>query len=141
MVETAPPRAAVERRVVPALFPPPGYAHSATVPPGMRLVLLAGGVPLDGSGELVGAGDPLAQAAQVLANVEAALADAGCTLADVVASTVHVVSEDPATLAAVWQVVDRSALHGTHTSTLLGVAALGYVGQLVEITVTAAREA
>ena len=123
---------------MPGLFAPPGYAHSVTVPPGTRLVLLAGSVPLDATGELVGAGDTVQQARQVIANLEAALADAGSSLQQVLATTVYVVADDPAELARVWVVVDASGLNGgPHTSTLLGVAALGYAGQLVEITATA----
>ncbi|WP_030266184.1 RidA family protein [Streptomyces sp. NRRL B-24484] len=128
----------VQRSIVPSLFPPPGYAHTAVVEPGTRLVFLAGGVPLDADGKLVGPGDGPAQARQVLANLEEALRHAGSTLADVVASTVYVVSPEPGPLSEVWDVVNASALaDGPHTSTLLGVACLGYTGQLVEITVTA----
>ncbi|MEU4570079.1 RidA family protein [Micromonospora sp. NPDC023956] len=128
-----------QRTVVPGLFPPPDYAHLAVVEAGTRLVFAAGAVPLDPAGELVGAGDPVAQTVQVLANLETALAAAGCGLRDVVASTVYVVATDPAPLAQVWQVVRESELAaGPHTSTLLGVACLGYPGQLVEITATAA---
>lgn len=123
---------------VPALFPPPGYAHAAVVEAGERLVFLAGGVPLDPGGQLVGPGDPVAQAHQVLANLETALAAVGSSLDRVVASTVYVVADRPGPLSTVWDVVDASALHhGPHTSTLLGVSTLGYTGQLVEITVTA----
>ncbi|GJF34453.1 hypothetical protein KNE206_71530 [Kitasatospora sp. NE20-6] len=128
----------VQRSTVPSLFPPPGYAHTAVVAPGTRLAFLAGGVPLDAGGGLVGPGDRVAQTRQVLANLEAALAHVGSTLPDVVASTVYVVSDEPAALAEVWDVVDASGLaEGPHTSTLLGVSCLGYTGQLVEITVTA----
>lgn len=128
----------VVRRIVPGLSTPPGYAHSATVRAGTDLVFLAGSVPLDPDGGLVGPGDPVAQATQVIANLEIALTDAGSGLEHVVTSTVYVVSEDRSDLSRVWEVVDASGLHdGPHTSTLLGVAALGYPGQLVEITATA----
>ncbi len=39
----------IERRISPDLAPPPGYAHVA-VASGHRLVLTAGGVPLDPKG-------------------------------------------------------------------------------------------
>ncbi len=59
-------------------------------------------------------------------------------MGQVVASDVYVVSSEPSVLAAVWEVVEASALStGPHSSTLIGVACLGYTGQLVEITVTA----
>ncbi|MER5865292.1 RidA family protein [Kitasatospora sp. NPDC002040] len=125
-------------RTVPALFPPPGYAHTAVVEAGERLAFLAGGVPLDSGGELVGPGDHEAQAHQVIANVAAALASVGSGLDQVVASTVYVVADRPEPLSEVWEIVKASALSaGPHTSTLLGVTTLGYTGQLVEITVTA----
>src|SRR3954463_7315733 len=70
--------AEIERRVSPDLFPPPGYSHAVVSPPG-SVVWTAGGVPLDASGELVGAGDVRAQAAQILANLTTALAAGGAT--------------------------------------------------------------
>ncbi|GAA0696447.1 hypothetical protein GCM10010193_58940 [Kitasatospora atroaurantiaca] len=127
-----------QHRTVPALFPPPGYAHTAVVEPGERLAFLAGAVPLDADGKLVGPGDFAAQARQVLANLETALDSVGSSLPLVVASTVYVVADAPGPLSEVWDVVNASGLAaGPHTSTLLGVACLGYTGQLVEITVTA----
>ncbi|MET9528968.1 MULTISPECIES: Rid family hydrolase [unclassified Streptomyces] len=123
---------------VPTLFPPPGYAHAAVVEAGQRLAFMAGSVPLDAAGKLVGPGDPLLQTEQVLANLEEALRAIGSGLSLVVATTVYVVADTPETLSGVWQVVRASGLGaGPHTSTLLGVGCLGYPGQLVEITATA----
>ncbi|BFV56907.1 hypothetical protein KCMC57_up20110 [Kitasatospora sp. CMC57] len=127
-----------EHRTVPALFPPPGYAHTVVVEAGERLAFLAGGVPLDADGKLVGPGDFPAQTRQVLDNLETALASVGSGLDRVVASIVYVVADRPEPLSEVWDVVNASALSaGPHSSTLLGVTTLGYTGQLVEITVTA----
>jgi enamine deaminase RidA (YjgF/YER057c/UK114 family) len=127
--------AEIERRVSPDLFPPPGYSHAVVSPPG-SVVWTAGGVPLDASGELVGAGDVRAQAAQILANLTTALAAVDATPSDVVRTTVYVVSTDRADLAAVWEVVQASP-YAPAASTLLGVGLLGYDGQLVEIEATA----
>ncbi|AQU66603.1 RidA family protein [Streptomyces niveus] len=128
----------VRRTVVPSLFPPPGYAHAAVVETGRRLAFLAGSVPLDKDGTLVGPGDFAAQAEQVLANLRTALHAVGSDLDRVVTTDVYVVSSDPADLSRVWDVVHASGLTtGPHTSTLLGVACLGYTGQLVEITAVA----
>jgi enamine deaminase RidA (YjgF/YER057c/UK114 family) len=100
---------------------------------------MAGAVPLDGNGGLVGAGDPVAQARQVLANMQIALQAVGSDLDQVLSSTVYVVADAPADLGQVWDVVRGSGLAaGPHASTLLGVSCLGYPGQLVEITVVAA---
>lgn len=129
----------IERVVSPGLYAPPQYAHASVVAAGTRLAFLAGSVPLDAEGELVGAGDVVAQTRQVLANLEEQLRDIGSSLEHVVRTEVYVVSTDSAELATSWGVVRDSGLSlGPHSSTLLGVAALGYPGQLVEITAVAA---
>jgi len=129
----------VIRRVTsPALFPPPRYSHASVVEAGTKLAFLAGSVPLDAEGKLVGPGDPVRQAERVLLNLEEQLRAVGSDLAHVVATDVYVVSGDTADLSAVWDVVEASGLSaGPHSSTLIGVACLGYAGQLVEITATA----
>ncbi|WP_328428461.1 RidA family protein [Streptomyces sp. NBC_00443] len=129
----------IRRVTSPALFPPPTYAHASVVEAGTRLAFLAGSVPLDRDGNLVGAGDPVRQAEQVIANLEVQLEAIGSDLAHVLSTDVYVVSGEPAVLSAVWEVVEASGLSvGPHSSTLLGVACLGYTGHLVEITATAA---
>ncbi|MER6205197.1 RidA family protein [Streptomyces sp. NPDC001642] len=128
----------LERVTVPTLFPPPAYSHATVVEAGTKLAFLAGAVPLDAEGKVVGAGDAVRQAEQVLANLGEQLRAVGSDLGHVVASDVYVVSSEPSVLAAVWEVVEASGLStGPHSSTLIGVACLGYSGQLVEITVTA----
>ncbi|MGW3308048.1 RidA family protein [Streptomyces sp. NPDC001073] len=128
----------LERVTVPTLFPPPTYSHATVVEAGTKLAFLAGAVPLDAEGKVVGAGDAVRQAEQVLANLGEQLRSVGSDLGQVVASDVYVVSSEPSVLAAVWEVVEASGLStGPHSSTLIGVACLGYTGQLVEITVTA----
>ncbi|MFF7354690.1 RidA family protein [Streptomyces filipinensis] len=127
------------RRVnAPSLFPPPTYAHASVVEAGTRLAFLAGAVPLDEKGEIVGPDDPVRQAEQVIANLREQLVAVGSDVAHVVTTDVYVVSGEPSVLSAVWEVVESSGLStGPHSSTLLGVACLGYTGQLVEITATA----
>lgn len=139
MTTDATPTAPVVRTIVPSLFPPPGYAHAAVVEAGTRLAFMAGSVPLDADGNLVGKDDPVLQAQQVIANLDEALRAVGSELSQVVASTVYVVGDEPGVLARVWDVVRASELltERPHTSTLLGVTVLGYPGQLVEITATA----
>ncbi|WP_169949308.1 RidA family protein [Microbispora sp. H11081] len=128
----------VHRVIVPALFPPPAYAHAAVIEAGQRLAFMAGAVPLDGDGDLVGAGDPIAQTRQVLTNLQTALNAIGSDLGNVLSSTVYVVGSSQEDLGRVWAVVRESELAaGPHTSTLLGVSCLGYTGQLVEITAVA----
>jgi len=129
----------IDRRNVPGLADPPGYTHLVTVT-GARFVFVAGQVPLDEHGRLVGAGDPIAQARQCLRNLAACLAAAGARPEDVVRTTVYVVAEERRTLGRLWRALldaELSAVIRTAT-TLVGVAHLGYEGQLVEIECTAA---
>jgi enamine deaminase RidA (YjgF/YER057c/UK114 family) len=114
------------------------YAYAATVEGPARLVFAAGACPLDADGATVSPGDFVGQAHQVVTNLETALAAGGARLSDVVKTTVYVKSSDQADLVAVWEVVrDRFGDHDP-PSTLLGVAALGYTDQLVEVEATAA---
>ena len=116
------------------------YAYAAVVPPG-ALVLTAGACPLDDAGDVVCPGDVAGQARRVMENLVVALRAAGCGLADVARTTVYVASADRADLVAVWDVV--RAAFGEHDapSTLLGVAMLGYPGQLVEVEAVASPPA
>jgi reactive intermediate/imine deaminase len=72
------------RFLSPDTLPPPfGYSHVVDVPAG-RIVFVSGQVPLDATGELVGAGDFAAQVRQVFENLTAALAAADASWDDVV---------------------------------------------------------
>jgi enamine deaminase RidA (YjgF/YER057c/UK114 family) len=126
----------IERSTVPDLAPPPGYAHVA-VATGARLVITAGAVPLDHEGNLVGLGDVKTQTRQVIDNLMAQLAAGGATGEDVLKTTVYVASTNGGDLVAAWEVVQDSPIAAA-ASTLLGVAVLGYSGQLVEIEAIAA---
>jgi enamine deaminase RidA (YjgF/YER057c/UK114 family) len=120
-----------------SLYKEAPYAYAAIAPRG-SLIFTAGACPLDDRGEVVGLGDVRAQASLAVANLSTALAASGATLADVLKTTVYVASADQADLVAAWEVV--RAAFGEHDapSTLLGVAVLGYSGQLVEIEAVAA---
>lgn len=113
------------------------YAYAAVVPPATRLVLTAGACPLDAAGDVVAPGDLAAQTSRAMDNLEAALSAAGAELGGVVKTTVYVASSRREDLVAAWQVV--RARFGEHDppSTLLGVAALGYPDQLVEVEAVA----
>jgi enamine deaminase RidA (YjgF/YER057c/UK114 family) len=121
----------LQRLSVPDLAQPPGYAH-VVVASGTRVVMTAGAVPLDADGNLVGAGEVRAQARQTLDNLMRQLAAVGATGEDVLKTTVYVASTDRADLLACWEEVQQSPIAAA-ASTLLGVALLGYAGQLVEI--------
>jgi enamine deaminase RidA (YjgF/YER057c/UK114 family) len=130
-------------RINPAqLHATPGYHHVTVVEAG-RTAYLAGQCPLGPAGELVGEGDLAAQIDQVAANALAALAAAGARPEDVVRSVIYVVSAETPVLGEAWRRLNASPLAPAFTtaSTLLGVARLGFTGQLVELDLTAALPA
>ncbi|MEV4348606.1 RidA family protein [Actinoplanes sp. NPDC049596] len=132
----------IEKFNPPTVHETAGYNH-VTISSAGRLAHLAGQCPLDRAGDVVGEpGDYVAQTAQVIANCLAVLEAAGAAPADVVRSVIYVVSADSRVLAGVWQQLNDSPLAEAFTtaSTLLGVAALGYEGQLVEVDLTASLE-
>ena len=75
----------------------------------------------------------------MVANALAILSAAGAAPHDVVRSVIYVVSADIAVLASAWDRLNASPLAPAFAtaSTLLGVTALGYTGQLIEIDLTA----
>jgi enamine deaminase RidA (YjgF/YER057c/UK114 family) len=120
------------------LHPTSGYAHVTIVEAG-RTAHLAGLCPLDADEQVVGIGDLGAQIDQVVANALAILSAADATPQDVVRSVIYVVSADSTVLASAWDRLNASQLAPAFAtaSTLLGVTALGYTGQLIEIDLTA----
>lgn len=71
-------RASSLRRVNPPdLARPSGFAHAVLAPPGGRLVFLAGQTAMNAGGQIVGAGDVVAQFERALSNVLIALHAAG----------------------------------------------------------------
>lgn len=105
------------------------YAASTEAP---RLVFTAGACPLDATGVVpeLGFGE---QAALCMRNLATVLQDAGSGLDSILKTTVYVASSNRDDLVAAWRPV--CAAMGSHDapSTLLGVAVLGYPGQLVEV--------
>ncbi|MCL1870603.1 MAG: RidA family protein [Promicromonosporaceae bacterium] len=130
---------AISRINPPGLHTPPGYHHITIVEAG-RTAHLAGQCPVGIDGEVVGRGDLDAQIDQVAANSVTALAAVDATPADVVRSVIYVVTDDVEVLGAAWHRLTTSPLGQAFTtaSTLLGVAQLGFEGQLVEVDLTAA---
>jgi enamine deaminase RidA (YjgF/YER057c/UK114 family) len=122
----------------PRLFAGAPYAYAATAPgPGPGLIFTAGACPLDEQGTVVPAGDVAGQMRRALANLEVTLDDAGATLRDVLKTTVYVASARREDLVLAWNEVARAFGDHDAPSTLLGVAVLGYDGQLVEIEAVA----
>src|SRR4051794_20250773 len=124
---------AIQRHNPVGLHQTPGYHHVTIVPAG-RLVFLAGQCPVDPDGTVVGPGDVLAQVDQVATNTLVALRSVDASPADVVRTVIYVVTDDKTVLDAVWDRFTASPIGEAFTtaSTLLGVAKLGFTGQLVE---------
>src|SRR5579859_4421705 len=122
------------------LFPgvPYAYAARANRPDRPDLLFTAGACPLDEHGQVVSPDDVGAQMRRALGNLLIALEDAGAKIGDVIKTTVYVASNDRQDLLTAWAQV--AEFFGDHDvpSTLLGVAVLGYPGQLVEIEAVAA---
>jgi len=118
------------------LFPGAPYAYAATAP-GTGAIFTAGACPLDEQGLVVAPGDIAGQMRQAVGNLQVTLEESGANLSDVLKTTIFVCSSRREDLVTAWNVV--AAAFGDHDapSTLLGVAALGYEGQLVEIEAVA----
>lgn len=101
-------------------------------------LFVAGQVPHDANAQLVGAGDPAAQATQCLSNLSQLLSVHGFGEDDIQHLTVYVVGEQ-ANLSTAWAAVEEWFNARVPPATLLGVARLGYVDQLVEIGATVMR--
>jgi enamine deaminase RidA (YjgF/YER057c/UK114 family) len=117
----------------------PGYHHITVVETG-RTAYLAGQCPLDRSGSLVGFGSLEVQVEQVVANALTALTAVDAEPQHVVRSVIYVRSDDRDALGIAWRRLTESALGPAFTtaSTLLGVAQLGFTGQLIEVDLTVA---
>ncbi|WP_026924763.1 Rid family hydrolase [Glycomyces arizonensis] len=121
------------------LHPTGGYEHVTIAAPG-RIAYLAGQCPVDAEQQVVGVGDLDRQIDQVAANAMAALASVGAKPEDVVRSVVYVVSADSGTVGGAWHRFAEQTDLGpafNAASTVVGVAALGYRDQLVEVDLTA----
>jgi len=114
------------------------YAYAATTGGRPLLVFTAGACPLDETGSTVCVGDVVGQAEQVMVNLRLALHAAGAQFDDVVKVTVYVASTDRSDLVVAWDVVHRHLGAHEPPATLLGVGALGYRDQLVEVEAIAA---
>ncbi|PZR11118.1 MAG: hypothetical protein DI536_18445 [Archangium gephyra] len=115
------------------------YSHVAVIPPGATLVVVGGQNAVDTSGKLVGEGDVVAQARQVLINLEAALKAGGCSWSDVFRVTVWIA--EGADLRAAYGVF-APTFGASKTPPVVSVAVvrgLARPGVLLEVGVEAAR--
>ncbi|WP_448951661.1 RidA family protein [Labrys neptuniae] len=111
---------------------PQTYSH-VIVAKGSRLVFIAGQVAEDGAGNLVGAGDMVAQAKQVFANIGLALTAAGARPDQVTKLTIFVANYQRDHLPQIEE--GRVSLFGAHkpTDTLVGVARLSHPDYMLEV--------
>lgn len=124
-----------ETEIEAGLAPTPGYRYAERA--GGQL-FIAGQVPLDHNGDLIGAGDPAAQATACLDNLDTLLDVHDFTVDAVRQLVVYVVGEHQNLLDA-WTAVREWFADCVPPATLLGVHLLGHPGQLVEIDATVIR--
>lgn len=113
----------------------PQYQYATRV--GNQL-FLAGQVPHDSQGQLVGGGNAFLQASQCLHNLSTILSVHEFALAEVRQLVVYVVGEQDQ-LSAAWKATTEFFAGQVPPATLLGVSRLGYAGQLVEVGATVVR--
>jgi len=115
-----------------------GFSH-AVEQNGGRTLHLAGQVAWNADGQLIGAGDLVAQTRQALANLRQVLEAAGATPADIVRLRTYVVDHTPDKLGPV--TAEIVAFYGDvmpAANTFIGVQALALPEFLIEIEATAA---
>ena len=118
----------------------PGYAwnqsfgFSQAVRAG-GLIFLSGQTPTDADGQLVGEGDIRAQTRQVFENIKTALANSGSSLDDLVEIVSY--NTDMADLTALAEVKAEYITKDFPACTAIGVTALAFPGQLIEVKAVA----
>jgi len=108
------------------------YSH-CVVSEGSKLVFIAGQVPQDEKGNLVGQGNTALQTRQVLANIKKAVEAAGGSIADICKITIFVVGLDEPSYGVIAQ-VRRDFFGGEFpASTMVEVKRLASPDWLIEI--------
>ena len=125
-----------EAELAAGLAPTPGYRYASVV---ADELFVAGQVPLDRDGDLIGRDDPAAQATACLDNLRTLIGVHDFDLADIRHLTIYVVGEHQHLLDA-WRAVTEWFAAPVPPATLLGVNLLGHADQFVEIDATIRRD-
>jgi enamine deaminase RidA (YjgF/YER057c/UK114 family) len=114
----------------------PHLISQLVAPKDVDLVFCSGQVAWNASLELVG-DDLGAQTRQVAANIDVLLASLGVQRSAIVKETLYIVGWEPSMLSVVFDNL-RDGTSPVPASTLIGVAALGIPGALIEVDVVIA---
>ncbi|MEV5069520.1 RidA family protein [Microbacterium sp. LMI12-1-1.1] len=114
----------------------PHLISQVVAPKDVDLVFCSGQVAWNASLELVG-DDLGAQTRQVAANIDVLLASLGVQRSAIVKETLYIVDWEPSMLSVVFDNL-RDGTSPVPASTLIGVAALGIPGALIEVDVVIA---
>ena len=109
----------------------PVLSHAADAVRAAGYLFVAGLLPVDQDGALVGGGDVVAQADHVLRDLGAVLEAGGCSFADVTKLSVYLT--DVGDRAAINPLRQRAFAAARPASTLVGVSALAIPGARIEI--------